>query len=198
MSARERLEARRRIERLLDEDRRRVAPPPEKAMTPVGWLDTERRCCSLEGAATTSSFGSVDDERRRTAGRRKPDNESGKNLRNHSSRGPAGTILGAHSNCPPILHLTSSRRSKQREKGGNRSGAECAQAALHSGARDGQRGEPVGRGGAPTARRPATQGGETARRSRTRRGVAARRRRQQAARSGRHPSAYSGGRGRRS
>ena len=72
MSARERLEARRRIERLLDEDWRRVAPPPEKATTPVGWLDHERRHCSLEGAATTSSFGSVDDERRRTAGRRKP------------------------------------------------------------------------------------------------------------------------------
>ena len=109
-----------------------------------------------------------------------------------------GTILGARSNCPPILHLTSSRRSKQREKGGNRSGAECAQATLHTGARDGQRGEPVGRGGAPTARRPATEGGETARRSRTRRGAAARRRRQQAARSGRHPSGYSGGRRRRS
>src|SRR6185312_15461731 len=61
MSARERLEARRRIERLLDEDRRQVAPPPEKATTPVGWLDHERRCCSLEGAATTSSFGRVDD-----------------------------------------------------------------------------------------------------------------------------------------
>jgi len=36
MSARERLEARRRIKRLLDEDRQRVAPPPEKAATPVG------------------------------------------------------------------------------------------------------------------------------------------------------------------
>ena len=72
MSARERLEARRRIERLLDEDRRRVAPPPEKAMTPIGWLDHERRRCSLEGTATTSSFGSVDDERRRTVERRKP------------------------------------------------------------------------------------------------------------------------------
>ena len=44
----------RRIERLLDEDRRRVAPPPEKATTPVGWLDHERRCCSLEGATTRS------------------------------------------------------------------------------------------------------------------------------------------------
>ena len=54
MSARKRLEARRRIERLLDEDRRRVAPPPEKATTPVGWLDHERRCCSLEGATTRS------------------------------------------------------------------------------------------------------------------------------------------------
>jgi hypothetical protein len=61
MSARERLEARRWIERLLDEDRRRVAPPPEKAATPVGWLDHERRRCSLEGATTTSSFGRVDD-----------------------------------------------------------------------------------------------------------------------------------------
>jgi len=61
MSARERLEARRRIERLLDEDRRRVAPPPEKAATLVGWLDHERRRCSLEGATTTSSFGRVDD-----------------------------------------------------------------------------------------------------------------------------------------
>ena len=61
MSARERLEARRRIERLLDEDRRRVAPPPEKATTPVGWLDHERHCCSLEGATTTSSFRRVDD-----------------------------------------------------------------------------------------------------------------------------------------
>ena len=81
MSARERLEAWRWIERLLDEDRRRGAPPPEKAMTPVGWLDHECRCCSLEGASTTSSFGRVDNERRRTAGRRKPDNESGKNLR---------------------------------------------------------------------------------------------------------------------
>ena len=123
MSARERLEARRRIERLLDEDRRRVAPPPEKATTPVGWLDHERCRCSLEGAATTSSFGSVDDERRRTAGRRKPDNESGKNLRNHSSRGPAGTISSARSSCPPSHPLTSSRRSKQREtgeKGGGR------------------------------------------------------------------------------
>src|SRR6185369_7531128 len=36
---------------------RRVAPPSEKATTPVGWLDHERRRCSLEGAATTSSFG---------------------------------------------------------------------------------------------------------------------------------------------
>ena len=72
MSARERLEARRRIECLFDEDRRPVVPPPEKATTPVGWLDHERRRCSLEGAATTSSFGRVDDERRRTAGRRKP------------------------------------------------------------------------------------------------------------------------------
>ena len=50
----------RQIERLLDEDWRRVAPPPEKATTPVGWLDHERRCCSLESAATTSSFGRVD------------------------------------------------------------------------------------------------------------------------------------------
>ena len=72
MSVREQLEARRRIERLLDKDRRRVAPPPEKATTPVGWLDHERRRCNLEDAATTSSFGSVDDERRRIAGRRKP------------------------------------------------------------------------------------------------------------------------------
>ena len=61
MSARERLEAWRWIECLLNEDRRRGAPPPEKAMTPVGWLDHERRCCSLEGATTTSSFGRVDD-----------------------------------------------------------------------------------------------------------------------------------------
>jgi len=45
---------------------------------------------------------------------------------------------------------------------------ECAQAALLSGARDGQRGEPVGRGGAPTARRPATEGGETAQGQRNR------------------------------
>ena len=72
MSARDRLEARSRIERMLDEDRRRVAPPPDKATTPVGWLDHERRCCSLEGTATTSYFRSVDDEWRRTAGRRKP------------------------------------------------------------------------------------------------------------------------------
>ena len=49
MSARERLEARMRIERLLDEDRRRVAPAPEKATTPVGWFDHECRRCSLEG-----------------------------------------------------------------------------------------------------------------------------------------------------
>ena len=49
MSARERLEARRRIERLLDEDRRRVAQPPEKAMTLVGWLDHDSRRCSLKG-----------------------------------------------------------------------------------------------------------------------------------------------------
>ena len=38
MSARERLEARRCIERLLDEDQRRVAPLPEKAMTPGGLI----------------------------------------------------------------------------------------------------------------------------------------------------------------
>src|SRR6185295_4446568 len=49
MSAQERLEARSRIERLLDEDRRRVALPPEKATTPVEWLDHEHRRCSLEG-----------------------------------------------------------------------------------------------------------------------------------------------------
>src|SRR6185503_10505158 len=86
----------------------------------------------------------------------------------------------------------------KRVEGESISGVECAQAALLSGTRDGQRGEPVGRGGAPTARRPATEGGETARRSRTRRGVAARQRQQQAARSGRHPSGYNSGRRRRS
>ena len=47
----------------------------------------------------------------------------GKNLKNHSNRGPTDTISGARSSCPPTHHLTSSRRSKQREtgeKGGGR------------------------------------------------------------------------------
>ena len=117
MSAQERLEARRWIERLLDEDRRRVAPPPVKATTPVGWLDHEHRCCSLEGAITTSSFGSVDDERRRTAGRRKPDNESGKNLRKtHSSnRVTSGYNLGCRSEflSPPCLFPAWSTRDRE-------------------------------------------------------------------------------------
>ena len=78
MSARERLEARRRIERLLDEDRRRVAPPPEKAATPVGWLDHERRCCSLEGTTTTSSFGRVDDGSKTNGRATQTDLRSGK------------------------------------------------------------------------------------------------------------------------
>ena len=58
------------------------------------------------------------------------------------------------------MHVAIARQSftlplpvgQNRETGGNRSGAECAQAALHSGARDGQRGEPVAlrrRGGPP-------------------------------------------------
>ena len=89
----------RRIERLLDEDRRRVAPPPEKATTPVGWLDHERHRCSLEGAATTSSFGSVDDERRRTAGRRKPILERKK--KSAATNEPWGTISGAPRLLPP-------------------------------------------------------------------------------------------------
>jgi hypothetical protein len=38
-------------------------------------LDHENHRCSLKGATTTSSFESVDDEQRRMAGRRKPDNE---------------------------------------------------------------------------------------------------------------------------
>ena len=122
MSARERLEARRRIEWLLDEDRRRVAPPPEKATMPVGWLDHERRCWSLEGAATTSSFGSVDDERRRTAGQHKLilkpilDREK-KNSSSSSSKGTMGTSR-MHLAISPALTLTLILISpSKREKG---------------------------------------------------------------------------------
>ena len=166
MSARERLEARRRIERLLDEDRRQVAPPPEKATTPVGWLDHECRCCNLEGATTTSSFGSVDDERRRTAGRRKPDNESGKTKEITAAGDPL---------VQSWVHVAIARQSftlplpvgQNRETGGKGGGRKLIGGGVHpSGAplrrADGQRGGPVGRGGAPTARRPATEGGETA------------------------------------
>ena len=127
MSVRERLEARGRIEHLFDEDRRRVAPPPEKATTPVGWLDHERRCCSLEGATTTSSFRRVDDERRRTAGRRKPNNESGKNLRktHSSSRVTSGYNLGCRSEflSPPCLFPAWSTRDRKQRRLENPSGS---------------------------------------------------------------------------
>ena len=93
MSAREQLEARRRIERLLDEDRRRVAPPLEKAMTPVGWLDHKRRRCSLEGVATISSFGSVDDEAATNGRATQTDLRSEK--KNNSSRRIMGYNLGS-------------------------------------------------------------------------------------------------------
>ena len=135
MSARERLEAQRRIERLLDEDWRRVAPPPEKATTPVGWLDHERRRCSLEGAATTSSFGSVDDERRRTAGRRKPILDRKKNS---SSR----RTLGYNLECTyqmslPFLILSQlwsttdrKRRERARRRGSSTGGGATRAAPL--------------------------------------------------------------------
>ena len=119
MSARERLEARRRIEHLLDEDRWRVAPPPEKATTPVGWLDHERRRCSLEGVATTSSFESVDDERRRTAGRRKPILDRKRKKQQQQSRLP-GTISGAPSWMPPTLSSslpTVGQKDREGERG---------------------------------------------------------------------------------
>ncbi|KAG2651961.1 hypothetical protein PVAP13_1NG325119 [Panicum virgatum] len=58
-------------------------------------------------------------------------------------QGTHGYISGARSNCPRIFHLTSSRRSKQRQgkKGGGRKliGARSApKAALHSDARTGR------------------------------------------------------------
>ena len=71
----------------------------------------------LGGATTTSSFGRVDDERRRTAGRRKPDNESGKNLRKtHSSnRVTSGYNLGCRSEflSPPCLFPAWSTRDRE-------------------------------------------------------------------------------------
>ena len=129
MSVRKRLEARRRIERLLDEDRRRVAPPPEKAMTLVGWLDHERRCCSLEGATTTSSFGSVDDERRRTVGRCKP-------ILDRKKRKPAtanepwihsrGTPSGAP---PPPLSLPRGQHGQKKERAAGAASCDSGAAA---------------------------------------------------------------------
>ena len=101
MSARERLEARRRIEWLLDEGRRRVAPPPEKATTPVGWLDRERRRCSLEGAATTSSFGSVDDEAAINDRATQTDLRSEKKKQQQQTN--LGYILGCPETAPSLL-----------------------------------------------------------------------------------------------
>ena len=118
MSVRERLEARRRIECLLDEDRRRVAPPPEKATTPVGWLDHERRRCSLEGAATTSSFGRVDDGSKTNGMAMQPDLRSEKGKISSSIKTNLRVQSRVHQVMPPkpYPHPLVGQRTKEGAK----------------------------------------------------------------------------------
>jgi hypothetical protein len=132
VSARRRLEARRRIERLLDDARRREAPLPEEAATPVDGLTTNNGLRECQRRAKT-----IGDREKKT------------NTKNTAAAGTSrvqSRVRIAVSSSPP--YLPSSLRGSTRDRE-IRSEGETRPAGSSAPARQ----------GGPTARRRADEGG---------------------------------------